>query len=62
MKESKAIANGGIGFVGGLQIAFIILRLLNKIQWSWLWVMSPTWISILIFILLSIVVVIFWCK
>ena len=36
---------GGIGFVGALQIAFIVLKLMNKITWSWLWVLSPTWIA-----------------
>ena len=37
---------GGIGFVGLLQIAFIVLRLCGVIKWSWLWVLSPIWISV----------------
>lgn len=36
--------SNGIGFVGVLQIAFIILKLLHKIEWSWIWVLSPIWI------------------
>lgn len=39
---------GGIGFVGLLQIVFITLKLLGMISWSWLWVISPTWVSIII--------------
>lgn len=31
-------------FVGMLTIAFIVLKLLDKIDWSWWWVLSPVWI------------------
>ena len=30
----------GIGFCGVLAIAFIILKLLNIITWSWIWVLA----------------------
>lgn len=39
-------ANGGIGFVGALTIVFIVLKLCNVITWSWVWVLSPIWISV----------------
>lgn len=38
-------SGGGIGFVGLLTIAFIILKLCGVITWSWIWVLSPIWIS-----------------
>ncbi|MFA5387333.1 MAG: hypothetical protein WC322_02965 [Candidatus Paceibacterota bacterium] len=38
-------AGGGIGFVGVLTVLFIALKLLDKIDWSWWWVLSPLWIS-----------------
>lgn len=38
-------SNGGIGFAGLLAIVFITLKLLHKITWSWVWVLSPIWIS-----------------
>ena len=41
-------SSGGIGFAGLLTIVFIVLKLLGKIDWSWWWVLSPMWISILI--------------
>lgn len=41
-------SSGGIGFAGLLTIVFIVLKLLGKIEWSWWWVLSPIWISILI--------------
>lgn len=50
--------NTGIGFVGVLIIALIILKLLGVINWSWLWVLSPIWISFLIALLILILVVI----
>lgn len=44
--NTKAQASsGGIGFVGLLTIAFIVLRLCGVINWSWIWVLSPIWIS-----------------
>jgi hypothetical protein len=39
---------GGIGFAGALTILFIALKLLGVITWSWLWVLSPLWISVLL--------------
>ena len=34
-----------LGSVGLLaQIVFIVLKLLNKISWNWVWVLSPVWI------------------
>ncbi len=34
-----------IGFSGLLTILFIALKLTGFVNWSWLWVMSPLWIS-----------------
>ena len=48
MKENKTTASGGIGFVGLLTIAFIVLKLVGVITWSWVWVLSPLWISAVI--------------
>ena len=33
------------GFVPTLTILFIALKLCGQINWSWLWVLSPLWIS-----------------
>lgn len=35
----------GIGFSGLLTIVFIVLKLIGVIEWSWVWVLSPLWIS-----------------
>jgi len=45
MAKNNSSSSSGIGFVGLLTIVFITLKLLGKITWSWLWVLSPIWIS-----------------
>lgn len=55
--SDKIVNNNGIGFVGLLQIVFVVLKLTNIISWSWWWVLSPLWISILL-ILITILVMI----
>lgn len=52
---SKIGTGGGIGFLGLLQIAFIVLRLLKVIQWSWLWVLAPTWIGAILTVILVVI-------
>ena len=51
-------SSGGIGFVGLLQIVFIVLKLCKVIDWSWWWVLAPTWISISIVIPIICIIVI----
>ena len=50
-------ASGGIGFTGLLTVAFIVLKLTGVIDWSWLWVLSPIWITALIAIAILLIVV-----
>ena len=50
---------GGIGFVGLLTILFIGLKLTGYVTWSWLWVLSPIWISICLVIVIIILVILF---
>ena len=49
--ERKNNVMSGIGFVGVLQVAFIVLKLCKVISWSWLLVLAPTWIDVLLCIL-----------
>lgn len=53
MSDTKS-SSGGIGFTGLLTIVFITLKLLNVISWSWWWVLSPIWISVLLVVVLII--------
>lgn len=51
--------HAGIGFTGLLTIAFIVLKLLGKISWSWIWVLSPIWITALIVVAVIVVTIVF---
>lgn len=42
-----------IGFPGLLTLIFITLKLTDYIDWSWVWVLSPIWISFLIFVIIA---------
>ena len=50
--------SGGLGFCAVLAIVFIILKLVDKIDWSWWWVLAPIWIPIAFSFLIAIVITI----
>lgn len=55
--NSNGSGSKGLGFTGALQIVFIVLKLLGKINWSWLWVLSPTWISLILVIAIVVAII-----
>ena len=57
--DNNTKSNSGIGFVGVLTLIFITLKLLGKITWSWIWVLSPLWISLIIALVIIIPIIIF---
>ena len=52
------VTQKSIGFSGLLCLIFIVLKLTKVISWSWLWVLSPLWISAAITIISIIIHVI----
>jgi hypothetical protein len=44
-----------VGFLGLLQIVFIVLKVLNKISWSWWMVFIPLWIELSIILIVLII-------
>lgn len=56
--DNSGASAGGIGFVGLLTIVFITLKLLGKITWSWLWVLSPIWIMACLVVLTMVLIMI----
>ena len=46
---------GGVGVTGLLGVAFIILKLIGVIDWSWVWVLCPFWFTIAFFIVILII-------
>ena len=47
--------SSGIGFSGLLTIVFIVLKLCHVIEWSWLWVLAPLWISTILGLIIVII-------
>lgn len=50
-------ASGGIGFIGLLTIVFIVLKLTGVIAWSWVWVLAPLWIDLVLTVIAIIALV-----
>lgn len=47
--------NGGIGFLGVLQIVFIVLKLCKVIDWAWGLVLIPLWIYLFMLLVLFVI-------
>lgn len=61
MIMEKQIIYQGPGVLSILLVAFIVLKLCGVITWSWLWVLSPLWIPIVLFLVILLIVgVIVW--
>jgi phosphoglycerol transferase MdoB-like AlkP superfamily enzyme len=44
MSNGNSSSNsGGIGVIGLLGVAFVVLKLTGYIDWSWWWVTAPFW-------------------
>lgn len=55
MNKSNNSAPQGLGFTSILQLIFITLKLMGVIEWSWVWVLSPLWISVILVILVALI-------
>ncbi len=56
-RDNKEVKTVGLGFVDALTLLFIALKLTGHITWSWIWVLSPIWISISFLAILAIVII-----
>jgi len=54
---SNSNNSSGVGFVGLLTIALIVLKLAKIITWSWWWVLSPLWLVAIIWIVAIIIAI-----
>ena len=59
-KNSSSLSFGGANFCGALTILFIGLKLAHVINWPWIWVLSPLWISFLIGITVIVIALVIW--
>lgn len=56
MRDKKT--SSGLGLLDVLAVIFIVLKLLGVIIWSWVWVLSPIWIQLVIVAIVFIVILI----
>ena len=42
-------------FVSLLAVAFIVLKLTDYIDWSWWWVLSPIWITMVLSVVIFLI-------
>ena len=52
---SVKIEGRGVGITGLLGVAFVVLKLTGVIDWSWLWVTLPFWLTLAIAALVFVV-------
>lgn len=57
MREQNVTRSSGIGFGSLLAIVFIVLKLTKVIDWSWVWVLAPVWISLLLVVIIVTAVI-----
>lgn len=56
-------ASGGTGLLTLLTVLFIALKLTGLIEWSWWWVLAPTWMPIVIVLPIALIgVLVLWRK
>ena len=58
MSNNSSSSSSGIGFPGLLTVLFIGLKLTGNITWSWVWVLSPLWISFALSLVIAAIIVI----
>lgn len=60
--KKEVQVTGGAGVGGLLQVAFIVLKLCGIIDWSWWWVLAPTWgfVTLFAFVLILNVILAIW--
>ncbi|MFZ0870812.1 MAG: hypothetical protein WAM90_08800, partial [Rhodanobacter sp.] len=61
--NSSSNSSRGIGTLGLLGVAFVVLKLTHVIAWSWWWVTAPFWggIALVLAVLLILLLVAIVC-
>lgn len=47
-----------MGFVATLTLVFIVLKCLDLIVWSWIWVFCPVWLTVLLIAALFLLILV----
>lgn len=62
MNNKNNVSSSGMSFSSVLTIVFIVLKLVGVIDWSWWWVLSPFWISLILVVLFAVGVYCYYKK
>jgi len=59
MSKESSSSSGGVGVLGLLGVAFIVLKLCGVIAWSWWWVTAPFWgvLALVIMLFAGVIIV-----
>ena len=60
--NNNTTVSGGIGFSGLLTIVFIVLKLCGVINWSWIWVLAPMWVSVALCVAIFVFIIMIFKK
>ena len=55
----KQVIYKGPGILGLLGVAFVVLKLVGVIDWSWWWVLAPFWIPLALTAIILIIGIVF---
>ncbi len=58
--NNSTTTSGGIGVLGLLGVAFVVLKLCGVIHWSWWWVTAPFWAPVLLILGVAGVALVIW--
>ena len=53
--SNKSSPNSGVGVLGLLGVAFVVLKLMGYINWSWIWVTAPFWIVLAVVLVVIVI-------
>ena len=47
--------SGGMGLFSVLFVVFLVLKLTGTIDWAWIWIFSPIWGTIILFLIIFLI-------
>lgn len=59
--DTNRHSGGGVSTLSAVQIVLIVLKLCKLIDWSWIFVLMPTWIGIGLVVVLVILYLVLKC-
>ncbi len=54
-ENKPVVKKQGLGLGTVLTIIFVVLKLVGVIDWSWVWVLAPFWITVAISLVFSLI-------